>query len=134
MVIDAYVVKKKSTEKEIIIKINIMQVRVDTDEFKMCGCGSTPDHYEIGYGRTPYSLMCPGCKKQLIHAKCKITGCGANLIDYWNEHLRLLTPLDMDNENQELCEEREKEDPYNEAIEYQYYWVEGKGERLITRY
>lgn len=109
--------------------------RVDfkIDQLVPCQCGFKPDHFDIGYGRTPYDIYCPVCKKQSSMAKCKITGSHLNLIDYWNKHVSKLTKEEMLKEVEEACEQRKKEDPYNEYKVYTYYWTKDEGEELIKR-
>ena len=53
-----------------------------TDRIEPCQCGFKPDHYSIGYGRTPYSIHCQSCRKSL-HG-----GCDDRIFDLWNAHVR----------------------------------------------
>ena len=57
---------------------------IKTDELITCECGSKPDHYSIEYGRTPYMVVCPGCKKQTNRYR-QIGGLADNIIKFWNE-------------------------------------------------
>lgn len=109
------------------------QVDFKTDELIPCQCGFKPDHYSIGYGRTPYDIYCPNCKKQSQFAKCQVTGSHYNLIDYWNKHVAGLTLEQMQQEVRDLNEEKKREDPYKEYKVYTYYWYEGKGAVLTKQ-
>ena len=96
-----------------------------TDELIPCICGFKPDHYNIAYGRTPYDIFCPNCKKQTTLAKCYITGWHGHLIDYWNKHIAKLTLKELENEFQEFRKERKKALAYDGEYEgcnsYEYY-------------
>jgi len=91
-----------------------MFVKFPTDELSPCICGFKPDHYEVGYGQTPYDIHCPECKKQTTMAKCKVTGWEGNVIDYWNKHISKLTLEQMKQECWEVRQERMLVDPYRE--------------------
>ena len=109
-----------------------MQVRKESKELDPCLCGFKPQHYTIGYGRTPYLIRCPECDKQTNFAKCKVTGSANNIIDYWNQHISKLTKDEMQKEVQEVKEERKREDPYNEYKVYTYYWTKNEGAVLYA--
>ena len=42
-----------------------MIVDVPTDKIVPCQCGHKPLTYSIAYGRTPYGIWCPTCRKGL---------------------------------------------------------------------
>lgn len=108
-----------------------MQVKFDTDELEPCQCGFIPDHYTVGYGRTPYDIYCPNCRKQTTFAKCKITGSKEHLFDYWNTVIRHMTLDEMHHEASEFIKiQKEKTTGYDGYNSYDYYWVKGKGEIL----
>jgi hypothetical protein len=46
-----------------------MQIDKLTDEIEPCECGNKPQHYSIGYNRTPYYISCLGCGKSLHGGK-----------------------------------------------------------------
>ena len=103
-----------------------------TDELLPCRCGFKPDHYSVYYGRTPYDVFCPDCKKQLARAKCLVTGWAGHAIDYWNTHLCFITLEEMNSEVKNFMKEKEKLEEKPNA--YDYYWEKGKGEVLYARY
>lgn len=64
-----------------------MQIDVKTDKLLPCHCGKKPDHYSIGYGRTPYYVNCVDCIPRTKY----VGGCGGyegHIIDWWNYHGR----------------------------------------------
>ena len=75
-----------------------MDSKFQTDELNACVCGFKPTHYSVAYGRTPYDVFCPNCKKQTTMAKCKITGHSSHVIDYWNKHISKLTKEELQHE------------------------------------
>lgn len=107
-----------------------MVVDFKSEEIKPCRCGFKPDHYSVAYGRTPYDINCPNCKKQTAMAKCMVTGWYANVIDYWNQHIRHITKEQITKEVDDLKHERKENDPYNEYNFYGYYWLKDEGEIL----
>lgn len=112
-----------------------MIIDQETNQFKKCICGHTPNSYSIGYGRTPYNMECE-CGKRLMDAKCEITGSVENLFNYWNSRLRNLTIDEIKQETQEFIKERDRV-PIEEGMrptKYQYYWVKGKDEVLVKRW
>lgn len=110
-----------------------MQVEFKTDELVPCRCGFKPDHFTIGYGRTPYDVFCPVCKKQSVHAKCKVTNHHENAIDYWNKIVSKMTVEEINDELIALRKEKKEIDPYNEYKVYTYYWIKDEGEKLIKK-
>jgi hypothetical protein len=60
----------------------------ETTELVQCECGSKPTQYSIGFGPTPYSVHCPGCKKS-TNSYRNVGGHHQNIIDFWN----LIAPL-----------------------------------------
>lgn len=64
------------------------QIDIKTDKLNQCECGSKPEHYTVGYSRTPYDVSCPGCGKQ-TSLYDRIGGAPDNIIDFWNK----LAPL-----------------------------------------
>ena len=56
-----------------------MQVKRKTDKFDQCKCGHKPDHFWIGYSRTPYYMKCE-CGKGVSD----IGGAIQNIINEWN--------------------------------------------------
>lgn len=61
-----------------------MQIDKSTDKLLPCHCGHKPDHYSIGYGRTPYYVNCVPCGKLMSG----IGGWDTHVIDWWNYHGR----------------------------------------------
>ena len=49
-----------------------MQAEHKSDKINPCRCGFKPDHFTMGYGRTPYLISCPKCKKQTNLSKCSL--------------------------------------------------------------
>lgn len=104
-----------------------------TDELIPCQCGFKPDSYKVYYGRTPYDVICPVCHKQTTMAKCKVTGCNGNVIDYWNSHIAKMTLAEMEAEAKEFYEEQKRKTSGFDGYDtYLYYWVKDQGEILIT--
>lgn len=46
-----------------------MQIDKPTDKIEPCECGTKPEYFSIGYGRTPYYISCLGCGKSLHGGK-----------------------------------------------------------------
>ena len=111
-----------------------MDSKFKTDEINPCKCGFKPDHYIVMYGRTPYDIWCPTCKKQTCMAKCKVTGSSENAIDYWNSHIAQMTKEEVRQEVVDFQKERENQNLIERPKEYQYYWEKDKGEVLYERY
>lgn len=101
-----------------------------TNQLLECKCGFKPDHYNVYYGRTPYDVICPVCKKQTTMAKCKVTNNPMNLISYWNDHIRHLTLEEMEAEVTEFRKEQKENTGYDLYTEYNYYWYLNEGEIL----
>jgi hypothetical protein len=59
-----------------------------TDKLDTCVCGTKPTQYSLGFGSTPYSVHCPGCKKS-TNSYREVGGMPQNIIDFWN----LIAPL-----------------------------------------
>lgn len=120
-----------------IYKKDDMISNFKTDKLIPCVCGFKPDHYSVAYGKTPYDVFCPVCKKQTTFAKCLITGWHGNLIDYWNNHIAMMTLDEMEKEVQEFRKERKKvlafDGKFEGCEEYVYYWIKDKGETLYVR-
>ncbi len=111
-----------------------MSVSRFPQELAPCICGGQPLEVEVHYGRTPYNIACPNCKKQQASAKCETTGGMHNPIDYWNKIVSKLTKEEMIQEKTDSMEERRKwaRDNYCSIWDAgTYYWYEGKGEQLI---
>jgi len=110
-----------------------MQVQFKTNKLNPCQCGFKPDHYTVGYGRTPYDVFCPNCHKQTTLSKCKITGCNENLFDYWNQHISKMTLIEMEKEVDDFRKEQKANcGGYDGYKIYEYYWEKDKGEVLYT--
>lgn len=113
-----------------------MVIKFKTDELIPCVCGFKPDHYSVAYGNTPYDIFCPECKKQTCLAKCLITGWHGHLIDYWNNHIAVMTLEEIDDEVREFREERKKALAFDGEFEgcekYVYYWEKDNGEILYV--
>ena len=73
-----------------------MIVKIKTDELLPCLCGGKPTYYEIAYGRTPYIVFCPDCKKRNWRG---IGGSTMNIINEWNKNVRLKTKEDLSKES-----------------------------------
>lgn len=110
-----------------------MQVKIKSDEISPCLCGFKPEHVTLGYGRTPYDIFCPQCKKQASIAKCQCTGAMENIIDYWNVKISKMSNEDIKEEIKEFNSIRKLKDPYDEYNEYQYFWYKDLGEKLSIR-
>jgi len=110
-----------------------MESRFKTEEINTCRCGFKPNYFSVFYGKTPYDIYCPHCKKQTARAKCKVTGWHGNVIDYWNKHIANLTKEELEKEVSELMQERKEKDPYGEFNTYEYYWEKDKGEVFYGR-
>lgn len=63
-------------------------VDTETDKLNTCVCGTKPTQFSIGFGSTPYSVHCPGCKKNTNRYR-EVGGHHDNIIDFWN----LIAPL-----------------------------------------
>ncbi len=109
-----------------------MIVEVKTDELNKCQCGFKPDHYTIGYSRTPYNVYCPVCKKGTNMAKCYVTDHQENLIDYWNSHIAPMKMDEFGKEVKDYIKEREQQMRSNEYTVYNYFWVKGEGQVLVA--
>lgn len=104
-----------------------------TEEINPCICGFKPDHFSVYYGRTPYDIFCPTCKKQTTMAKCKVTNSHENVIDYWNEHISKLTKEDMEKETLEFRKEEKENTGYDGYKSYSYFWEKGNGPVLYKK-
>lgn len=101
-----------------------------------CRCGYKPDHLNIYYGSTPYSIWCPHCKKGSSNARCLVTGHHSHAIDYWNSHIANLTLKQINAEVRAFNKKRSKAEAREgmRARQYNYYWEKGKGEVLYQRW
>src|SRR3989304_6724103 len=63
-------------------------VDVKTDQLNACACENKPTEYGVGFGSTPYSVYCSGCKKNTNRYR-EVGGSPQNIIDFWN----LIAPL-----------------------------------------
>lgn len=61
-----------------------MQVKRLSNKLNRCSCGFKPVNYWIGYGRTPYYVICE-CGKQVGD---NIGGSPQNIINAWNDSLK----------------------------------------------
>ena len=57
-----------------------MQVKHKTEKLNTCSCGHKPDHFWVGYSRTPYYMQCE-CGKRVDN----IGGAFQNMVDAWNK-------------------------------------------------
>jgi len=107
--------------------------KFESKDINPCRCGFQPTHYSVYYGRTPYDIGCPVCKKQTTMAKCKVTGWHGHVIDYWNEHISKLTQEELEEEVKLFNIERQENTGYDGYKYYDYYWEKDKGETLYAR-
>lgn len=61
-----------------------MQKDFKCEDIEPCECSYKPDHYTVGYGRTPYYISCLNCGKSLHGG----SGYIKDFIKIWNNKYR----------------------------------------------
>lgn len=105
-----------------------MLVDVKTDELLPCKCGQEIKKYSVGYGHSPYIIFCPNCEKQTGLSPYLITGSISNLIDFWNNKLRLQTKKEITDEYKQFQKQRDKNRLEN--VQTTWYWFKSNGKYI----